>query len=99
MGASIESETESAAKRPSIFYITSPRKSENDADLFRPSPCRQSVASGRSVAGECEARFGKRKPANDAGPDGHRADWAGRTRLRHLFPAAPRQHYLHRDAD
>src|ERR1051326_3862023 len=51
MGASIEFATESAAKRPSTFCITSPRNHKN-ADHFRLSPCKLSVASGWSVAGD-----------------------------------------------
>src|SRR5271168_2665997 len=52
MGASIEFATESAAKRPSTFCITSPRNRKKNADHFRLSPCKLAVASGRSVAGD-----------------------------------------------
>ncbi|MGC2480902.1 MAG: ATP-dependent Clp protease proteolytic subunit [Candidatus Sulfotelmatobacter sp.] len=45
MGASIESEIESAARRPSNFFITSPRNLK-DADHFRPSPRLQAVVRG-----------------------------------------------------
>src|ERR1035438_7069970 len=46
MGASIESGTESAAKRPSNFCITSPRNSGIYADHFDFSPCKPGVVSG-----------------------------------------------------
>src|SRR6266852_5378969 len=46
MGASIESGLESAARRPSIFYITSPRELKKDADHFRPSPRSEQVFRG-----------------------------------------------------
>src|SRR5678810_1374227 len=46
MGASIESETESAAKRPSNFCITSPRKSRKYADPFEPSPASMTLRRG-----------------------------------------------------
>src|SRR6201984_2959560 len=46
MGASIESGTESAAKRPSTFCITSPRKSRKYAGTFDPLQASKSLQRG-----------------------------------------------------